>query len=62
MARNIHILGEHILLRDLLPEDIDSRIRWITTELEWQNWDAPWEGIEIVSSERIEAEKRVHIT
>ena len=35
--------NDKVILRDLLPEDIPSRIRWETVETEWQNWDAPWE-------------------
>lgn len=33
-----------IMLRDMLPEDVDAFLRWQTNG-EWRLLDAPWEGI-----------------
>lgn len=35
-----------VLLRDMVEADIEDYVRWFTTETEWGNWDAPWEGFE----------------
>lgn len=32
-----------IILRDMIETDIDDYVRWFTEDLEWMNWDAPWE-------------------
>ena len=32
-----------IVLRDMIPSDIEDCVRWFTTETEWMDWDAPWE-------------------
>jgi len=34
----------NITLRYIKPSDIADYIRWITTETEWCDWDAPWEA------------------
>jgi len=39
----IIIETERLILRDMLPEDISERIRFETTETDWQLWDGPWE-------------------
>lgn len=31
-------------LRDMIKDDIEDYVRWFTSETEWGNWDAPWEG------------------
>lgn len=36
--------SENVILRDMLKEDIDNRIKWETVDTEWQQWDAPWEN------------------
>lgn len=35
-----------LILRDMLPSDIEDYVRWFTEETEWSNWDAPWEPLE----------------
>ncbi len=35
-----------IVLRDYKESDIEDSIRWNTEELEWAEWDAPWEADE----------------
>lgn len=35
-----------IVLRDYKESDIEDSIRWNTRELEWAEWDAPWEAEE----------------
>jgi RimJ/RimL family protein N-acetyltransferase len=60
-ASGVEIRGERVILRDPLPEDADASIRWATVETEWQNWDAPWEGFEVVPPERIEQSRASHL-
>ena len=31
-------------LRDMKESDVEDYVRWFTTETEWGDWDAPWEG------------------
>jgi RimJ/RimL family protein N-acetyltransferase len=45
MKDEVRLEGRRVVLRDTRPEDVDARLRWSTTQLEWQNWDAPWEGL-----------------
>ncbi len=33
-----------LILRDMRESDIEDYVRWFTTETEWGDWDAPWEG------------------
>lgn len=33
----------NIILRDRIPADIVDHRRWLTTEVAWLEWDAPWE-------------------
>jgi RimJ/RimL family protein N-acetyltransferase len=35
--------GAQIALKETTLEDIDQLVKWQTTEIEWHNWDAPWE-------------------
>ena len=37
------IIYEDITLRDLLVEDVDNHVRWYTVDVEWMDWDSPWE-------------------
>ena len=37
------IIYEDVALRDLLVEDIDNHVRWYTVDVEWMDWDSPWE-------------------
>lgn len=32
-----------IVLRDMVASDIEDDIRWNTVDMEWHDWDAPWE-------------------
>ncbi|WMM27012.1 GNAT family protein [Tissierella sp. MB52-C2] len=34
------------MLRDYIITDIEDDIRWMTTEVQWHDWDAPWEAEE----------------
>src|SRR5690606_30651793 len=45
-ARGKGIAFKTIILRDYNERDIEDYIRWMTTEIEWLNWDAPWEAEE----------------
>ncbi len=42
----LEIIGNKVILRDFIKEDIDDRIKWETIETEWLEWDAPWEAEE----------------
>lgn len=42
----MRIVYKDIILRDYQETDIEDDIRWMTTETEWHNWDAPWEAEE----------------
>ena len=33
-----------LILRDMRESDVEDYVRWFTTETEWGDWDAPWEG------------------
>ena len=33
-----------IKLRDMLETDIEDYVRWFTSDIEWAQWDAPWES------------------
>lgn len=39
----MEIKGQKVILRDLIENDIEDRIRWEMIETEWLEWDAPWE-------------------
>jgi len=54
----IEIRGSRVALRDPRPEDVEARIRWVTVEIAWQDWDAPWEGKSIVPPEKIDETRR----
>lgn len=32
-----------LILRDMIEKDIEDYVIWFTKDLEWGNWDAPWE-------------------
>lgn len=49
--------GAAVYLRDHLPADVDSFIRW-QTQGEWRSFDAPWEGVLGTLSSEQEAEMR----
>lgn len=40
------IAYKDIILRDYKEEDIADDIRWMTEEIAWHEWDAPWEAEE----------------
>lgn len=45
MVTHFLIRGKTVMLRDLLPSDVDSYLRW-QTQGEWRTYDAPWEGVQ----------------
>lgn len=47
------IKKDQVTLRDIQIEDIDDYVRWYTTDTEWMNWDAPWEGVEEINIDKI---------
>ena len=40
----VEVNFKDIILRDYIITDIEDDIRWMTTEIEWHDWDAPWEA------------------
>ncbi len=42
----MNIVYKDIILRDYKEEDIADDIRWMTEEIAWHEWDAPWESEE----------------
>lgn len=42
-GRGILSIGDKIILRDRLPDDVDRFVHW-QTRGEWLQYDAPWEG------------------
>ncbi|WP_055668566.1 GNAT family N-acetyltransferase [Desnuesiella massiliensis] len=47
ITNTLRIYNQGIYLRDMFMEDIDDYINWNTNEIEWQDWDAPWEDEEV---------------
>ncbi len=41
---NMKINYKDIILRDYVESDIEDDIRWMTEEIAWLDWDAPWES------------------
>ena len=41
----MEIKYKNIILRDMIPSDIEDNVRWDTTETEWSDYDAPWEPV-----------------
>lgn len=35
-----------LILRDMIEEDIEDYVFWFTKDIEWCNWDSPWEPID----------------
>ncbi|MDF2923515.1 MAG: family acetyltransferase [Paenibacillaceae bacterium] len=52
---------KQIVLRDSCSEDIEDYIRWHTTDVEWMNWDAPWEQTESVNVAQLTSNIRKRI-
>jgi RimJ/RimL family protein N-acetyltransferase len=36
--------NDRVILRDMIPADVEDRVYWQTVETEWMDWDAPWEN------------------
>lgn len=41
----MEIRYKDIILRDMLPRDIEDEVRWMTSDTEWMILDTPWEEI-----------------
>ena len=39
----MEIKCEDIILREMVESDIEDYVKWFTKEIEWGDWDAPWE-------------------
>ena len=53
--------GRSVLLRDRVPEDVETYLRWMTSG-EWRHFDAPWEGARNSMEEQTTKEFRDRIT
>lgn len=42
----MNIVYKDIILRDYQEKDISDDVRWMTEEIAWHEWDAPWEAEE----------------
>ena len=51
--------GRDVLLRDALLSDADRFVHW-WGQGEWRRWDAPWEGIRVVTSDEQAEKDREH--
>ena len=54
-ASRVQVRGRRVLLRDLQTWDVEARLRWVTVETAWREWDARWERDERVPTEEVEA-------
>ena len=43
---NVVASGVWVILRDYVPSDVESHLRWQTTG-EWRLYDAPWEDVHV---------------
>jgi len=55
------IIYEDIILRDLLVEDIDTHLRWYMVDIEWMDWDAPWEKNDPFDADEYRSRRIEHI-
>ena len=39
----MEIIGKNVALKMMTKKDIEDSIFWFTKDIEWMNWDAPWE-------------------
>ncbi len=49
------MVNKGIILRDMTIEDIDDYVIWNTNEIEWQDWDAPWETKDAINTENLKS-------
>ena len=40
-----------VILRDMTESDIEDYVRWFIRDMDWKDWDAPWEEIETTEEE-----------
>ena len=52
--------GRSVLLRDRIPEDVETYLGWMTSG-EWRHLDAPWEGVRDSMDEQTTSEMRERI-
>ena len=45
-----------IILRDFIESDIADYVSWFTKDIEWMDWDAPWEKLDEEYDEELEKE------
>ena len=60
MCSEVLTSGRSVLLRDRVPEDVETYLRWMTSG-EWRYFDAPWEGIRDSMDEQTTNEMREKI-
>ncbi len=59
MNDNFKLEGKLVRLRPLKEKDIKNLIYYMTDDIEWQQWDAPWENEDDVIFDQIEFENRL---
>ena len=60
MTDGVLARGSLVLLRDRVPEDVETYLRWMTSG-EWRYLDAPWEGVRESLDEKSTHEMREKI-
>jgi RimJ/RimL family protein N-acetyltransferase len=41
----VEIRHGRVVLRDLIPEDVEDHVRWFTEDRAWLAWDSPWDSV-----------------
>lgn len=42
---------QQVVLRDMIQSDIEDYVKWFSTRMEWQKFDAPWEPVSLCEEE-----------
>ena len=42
---------KQVVLRDMVQSDIEDYVKWFSTRMEWQKFDAPWEPVSLCEEE-----------
>jgi len=60
MSGEVLASGHSVLIRDRVPEDVETYLHWMTSG-EWRYLDAPWEGVRESMDEKTTEEMREKI-
>lgn len=45
MSKIFMLNCDEIILREMIPNDIENYVKWYLYDKEWEEWDAPWERV-----------------